>query len=128
MKADIGWCCHHRINICCRHDTESASLQSSGAAQLTGGVHLPSTVGGRTECNIGDAGTISSRLVVIGICWRGAFKVFLELLQRQGLQQSRDAQSGQEELQEILSSYPQIHAGPFQALSTAISTSRDPHV
>lgn len=91
MKADIGRCCHHRVNICFRHDTESASLQSSGAAQLTGGTHLPSTVGRWTERDVGDAGTISSRLVVIGICWRGAFKVFLELLQRQGLQQSRNA-------------------------------------
>ena len=95
MKADIGRCCHHRVSICCRHDTESASLQSSGAAQLTGGVHLPSTVGRWTERDVGDAGTISSRLVVIGICRRGAFKVFLELLQRQSLQQSRNAQSGQ---------------------------------
>lgn len=82
MKADIGWCRHHRVNICRRRDTEGASLQSGGAAQLTGGVHLPSTVGRRSECDIGDAGTISSRLVVVGICWRGAFKVLLELLQR----------------------------------------------
>lgn len=95
MKADIGWCCHHRVNVCCRQDTESASLQSSGAAQLAGGVRLPSTIGRWMERDVGDAGTVSSRLVVIGISWRGAFKVFLELLQRQGLQQSRNVQSGQ---------------------------------
>lgn len=95
MKADIWRCCHHRVNICRRCDAESASLQRRGAAQLTGGVDLPSAVGGRTEGDVGDAGTISSRLVVVGICWRGAFEVFLELLQRQGLQQTRNAESGQ---------------------------------
>lgn len=114
MKADIGRCCHHRVNICRRCDAESASLQRRGAAQLAGGVDLPSAVGGRTEGDVGVAGTISSRLVVVGICWRGAFEVFLELLQRQGLQQTRNAESGHSDQRELRSwrgNAPQVFSG-----------------
>lgn len=90
VEADVGRCCHHRVRLCCRQ--ESASLYSISAAQLTGA----STTGGWwLEGHVGDAGPVSSGLVVVGVCWRAAFKVFLELLQRQGLQQSRNAQSGQ---------------------------------
>lgn len=56
-------------------------MQSGGAAQLAGGVHLTGAVGRRVESDVRDAGAVSSRLVVVGVCWRGAFKVFLELLQ-----------------------------------------------
>lgn len=55
-------------------------MQSGGAAQLAGGVYLPGAVGRRVERDVRDAGAVSSRLVVVGVCWRGAFKVFLELL------------------------------------------------
>lgn len=94
MEADIGRCCGHRVNICCGHDAEGASLQAGGAAQLPGAVPLPGAVGRRAERDVRDAGTISGRLVVVGICWRGAFKVFLELLQRQGLEEGRGTWAG----------------------------------
>lgn len=94
MEADIGRCRGHRVNVCRGHDAEGASLQAGGAAQLPGAVHLPGAVGRRAERDVRDAGTVSSRLVVVGIRWRGAFKVFLELLQRQGLEESRGARSG----------------------------------
>lgn len=91
VEADVGRRCQHRVSLCCGQDTEGAALQGGAAAQLPGALPWPSSMGRRAECDVGDAGTVSSRLVVVGVCWGGALKVFLELLQRQGLWQSRSA-------------------------------------
>lgn len=79
MEADVGRCCQDGV----------------GAAQLPRALPWPSPGASRVECDVGDAGTVSRGLVVVGVCWRGALKILLELLQRQGLGQSRGAESGQ---------------------------------
>lgn len=91
VEADVGRCCQHRVGVCRGQDAEGAALQGGGAAQLPGALAWPGPMGRRAESDVGDAGTVGSRLVVVGVCWGGALKVLLELLQRQGLQQSGDA-------------------------------------
>lgn len=103
MEADVGRCCQHRVGVCCGQDAEGAALQGGAAAQLPGALPWPSPTGRRVECDVGDAGTVSSCLVVVGVCRRGAFKVLLELLQRQGLRQSGGAESGQSTVCPLLS-------------------------
>lgn len=87
VEADVGWSCQHGVG---------AALQGgAAAAQPPGALPGPSPSGRRVECDVGDAGAVSSGLVVVGVCRGGALKVLLELLQGQGLRQSRGAESGQ---------------------------------